>query len=783
MTIQRAIPQDAGGLPPPVITTSAAFARESSQHLLAPALGAPADLTKMTFATWVRRAGNFGADQSFVSTANTLCMVKFTSADRLQVYDQGGAVNINVSTERVFRDPTAWTHVVVRIDTTQATAANRVIIEINGEQALHVSGGTYPSQGSNINWASGLAAVYVSRRENGTEYLNGLQADTSLILGEAQPAIEFGEFNAAGVWVPKTVTLTYPANAFRYEYADAGNLGLDTSGNAKHATNTNGVTQRPDSPDDTYPIVNGVEYPDVRPATIERAGLRADATGGPTQSRCYHGIGTHGVNPRAGVSFYAESTVVRSSGVGSNFNAFGITDATKQRPAQANLANSENIIVQEDGTIRRYGTNIGTIHAAWGTVGDVVGVAVWNQGVSFVVNGNWQGGEPGVGTPHVAIADVRDVQHVIDACVYRSVGSYAAQDVNFGQSAFTHAPAGFTGWNTRALPASAIVDPRDYVETRSRTGTGALADVSLAMGGAGMSITKNVGASTGHLVVSLAQGGGASGRGLYLQTNEPLVEQEMSAGRAYRVQAPGRQHDGTWSSNNENNANFSDIHMLDAVVAGLDIVTYTGNDAAGRAVPHGLGIAPQMVWLKARSSATGWRVGHQYLDASAPWNHYLTLNTTSGRATAKNVWNDTSPDATNVYVGTSVSVNAVGVEYVMYVWADVPGFSAFGSYLGNGDADGPFISLDFEPEWGFVKGLSSGRIWTYLTRAMNPANPANRTLSFDGPGGEASTRVFDRLAGGFKVRTSEQHANTDGQEFIYAFFARHPFANIAPRAV
>jgi hypothetical protein len=139
--------------------------------------------------------------------------------------------------------------------------------------------------------------------------------------------------------------------------------------------------------------------------------------------------------------------------------------------------------------------------------------------------------------------------------------------------------------------------------------------------------------------------------------------------------------------------------------AGFSIVTYTGTGSAAT-IGHGLGVKPSMIFFKVRSNGTyGWYVYNSVLNAT---NH-LVLNTTAAVSSSPGLFNDTEPTSTVMTVGTSLGTNQSGQTYVAYCFAAVPGYSAFGSYTGNGSTDGPFVFTNFRPRFIMFKKTNSTR--------------------------------------------------------------------------
>ena len=204
--------------------------------------------------------------------------------------------------------------------------------------------------------------------------------------------------------------------------------------------------------------------------------------------------------------------------------------------------------------------------------------------------------------------------------------------------------------------------------------------------------------------------------------------------------------------------------------AGFSIVTYTGTGAAGT-VTHGLGVAPKFIIIKNRGVADPWAV--YYGDAT----DYLVLNTTAATVDNAAWWNDTAPSSTVFTVNTDHSVNADAETYIAYCFAEKQGYSKFGSYVGNGNADGPFVYTGFKPAVVINKRTDSGGPWTIFDSARCPNNVNNAKLYPHANDAEVTTTgdPIDFLSNGYKLRGSGSDCNVSGGSYIYMAFAENPF--------
>jgi hypothetical protein len=205
--------------------------------------------------------------------------------------------------------------------------------------------------------------------------------------------------------------------------------------------------------------------------------------------------------------------------------------------------------------------------------------------------------------------------------------------------------------------------------------------------------------------------------------------------------------------------------------AGFSIVTFTTVTSGTSSVGHGLGVTPSFVIFKARGITSNWICQH-----TSTGTQYLLLNGTGAATTDSTVWNS-APTSSVVNMGTGFA-GFSGATAVMYCFAPVAGYSAFGSYTGNGSSDGRFVFTGFRPRFIMVKRTdSAGNNWTILDSARSESNDVDDYLYLNLSNAEiANTNAdVDFLSNGFKIRNTTSDQNTSGATYIYMAFAENPF--------
>jgi len=214
----------------------------------------------------------------------------------------------------------------------------------------------------------------------------------------------------------------------------------------------------------------------------------------------------------------------------------------------------------------------------------------------------------------------------------------------------------------------------------------------------------------------------------------------------------------------------------ESTTAGFDIVTYTGNGSGPRGISHSLSAVPHCFIVKGLASSRSWPVYHHAL-GNTKYAGYLDSAGASG--TYEPFWGDTTPTSSVFTVDTDSAVNANTESYIAYVWSEKQGFSKFGSYTGNGNADGTFVYTGFRPAWIMFKNASAGssnwQIYDNKREGYNGQNDLFRANSSNAEGD--GTDPIDILSNGFKQLNTAASNNVSGETYTYIAFAEAPFVN------
>ena len=242
-----------------------------------------------------------------------------------------------------------------------------------------------------------------------------------------------------------------------------------------------------------------------------------------------------------------------------------------------------------------------------------------------------------------------------------------------------------------------------------------------------------------------------------------------------------------FGSDGFNIGNYSDINTSsktyvawgwkESATAGFDIVAYTGDGSAGNTEAHSLSAVPHVMIIKQRNGTGDWIVYH-HKNTSAPETDHLVLHNTAATSDALNKLNDVAPTSSIFTLGDGGDTNGSSDTYINYLFTEKQGFSKFGSYTGNGNADGPFIYTGFRPAMIIIKQTNATNRWVISDNKRDSDNPVVGELNPNDTAVEdTSSTPFDFLSNGFKLRRTGDVFNTSGYSYIYMAFAEAPFVN------
>ena len=238
---------------------------------------------------------------------------------------------------------------------------------------------------------------------------------------------------------------------------------------------------------------------------------------------------------------------------------------------------------------------------------------------------------------------------------------------------------------------------------------------------------------------------------------------------------------GTHAYFNKDTATYVAWCWKETADAGFDIVGYTGNATDDVDISHSLSAVPHVIIVKNRDNTNNenWCVYH-HKNTSAPETDFLKLNRTDATADEVEMWSDEVPTSSVFTIGRQDAINTSSGNHIAYLWSEKQGYSKFGSYVGNGNADGTFIYTGFKPMFFMLKSSSHGESWSMYDvkrQTYNPVSyyfPAANTNAAEATG---ATYAMDFLSNGIKLRGTGSGINGSGYTFIYMAFAEAPFVN------
>ena len=602
-----------------------------------------------------------------------------------------------------------------------------------------------------------------------------------------------GSDNSGAVGGATTVTATrygYGTNGFYLDFSDNSSnsaLGTDSSGNSNTWTVNNlsvasgaGNDSLIDTPTNytassgnnggNYATLNPLDFASSGSPTLTNGNLDAAADGGWQTVAATIGKLTSG-------KWYWE---VKLGGAGGHRT--GLSSVSRSDASEDDLLGSGDIAVNSsDGRVYVDGSTVGT--GVGSLSGKTVGIALNldANSVSFYQNNS-------------LIHTVSSLSSTASWTPVHAVRYGSPVDnLNFGQRPFAYTPpTGHVSICTTNLPDPTVADGSDYFDVKTYSGTGSSQSISGLSFSPDFIWIKNRSVNDTHAILDTARG-----------TNTVLSSNLTNGDRTEGGSLTAFNSDGfTVGSYNDTNrsgsefvawtwdagtsaASNTDGSITSTVranpTAGFSIVTYNGNGSNSQTVGHGLNAVPEWVIYKRRAAGDNWKVYHHTQTATK----LADLNTTGAFTTNNDI--GTAPTSSVISVSSSNSTylnDSTNNTYIAYCFAPVAGHSAFGSYVGNGSADGPFIYTGFRVRWLLRKQANSAQHWHIVDTERDPENVTDSWLFpnlSDVEGSGDSDRNTDLLSNGFKIRSAYTYHNQNGSTYIYAAFAEHPFKTARAR--
>jgi len=711
-------------------------------------------------------------------------------------------------TTQKLRDFSAWYHIVYRFD-----AANQYVkVYVNGSE--HSSTSIATSARTSYGATSPMQIGRYADSSYANNYWDGYLAEWNMLFGTSLGPDSFGRTNDDGVWVPISLSsLTsnqYGALGNRLIFDSSAGLGDDTAPTGGTHASANDFTA---SGFDTAAISssnedNDIDYLDTptnnyatlnpllgRSASLnfEHANLRQQFGAG--GSHC--GMAGFGM-PGSSGKYYWEVTlkVQKEGGIGIVSEDFDLEAGnTSFGTDTANGGQGWEWIVSEG---RRDNNNVetNTSHTV-PNVGDTIGFLLDTDAGTCTIEINGVAQTSGNGAEYTNIPTDKTIYP------YFRLGGASGDanlDWNFGQMAFQHEPTGYQDLATNNLPEPTIKNGKEHFGILTYAAP-ASPSFPITIDGSGGNngdgeldfdgqpdfvwmkmrngsqnnilfdrvngVTKSLRSDGNITEVATRTNFAFATNGFTFSAQDAETYQQNDNYVAWCWKAGG-----TAVSNTNGTITSSVSANTDA---GFSIVSYTGNSTSGATIGHGLSSAPECIFTKNRDTTADWAVYHVAQDATAPQNKYMALNTSDATATASDRWNNTAPTSTLFTVGDAVQTNGADVM-TAYCWHSVAGYSKFGSYTGNGSADGSYVELGFKPAFILLKSSTNAFDWQIYDSTRSANNPATLTLRPNlGNAEVTSGNDLDILSNGFKARDNGSINNNSGSTYVYMAFAESPF--------
>ena len=708
-----------------------------------------------------------------------------------------GAAPVNAVTNQLFRDASAWMHIVLRFDTTQSTVTDRARIYINGEvipstEYSHLWTSAWSNLAQNSEWAVNKAGWYESFAGTGStsnpdNVLGGYLADIAFVDGQSLGPDSFGETGDYGEWKPIDVSdLTFGTNGYHLDFADASAMGNDANGSNNFSVyNITANDQMLDSPTNNFAVLNPLARDSsvilregnllfYRAANMTRPALSTIGLGSTQKWYCeFHE--RSGTNIYAGVQWEGTNVNTYPHAVGTYAYVANADGGYYQNGSYTSFNNS----MTSGDKIRSIAYDAATGKMWIGANGTFSGNPAAGSGELLTVPSAYRHQMYFVGAKDNASATTAGIANFgQDSSFAGNKTPQGNQDSNGIGDFYYPVPSGFLSLCTKSLPSVDVI-PSEHFNTVTWTGNGSARSITTGVD-TDLVWTKARNQTYDHNLFDSVRGALKK-----LSSNSTVAESSMTnsvtafntdgftLGDTAQVNLNG----GTFVAWNwklggtaVSNTNGSATSQVSANVdAGISIATFTLPTTA-TTIGHGLSKAPELVIHKGRVSGSAWWTFHKDIGNTSA----VRLDSTSAAGASTNFWNNTSPTSTVVTIGANSGGNN---SWMMYCFHSVDGYSKIGSYKGTTVNAGSFVHTGFKVAFVLIKTMFDGDPWVMMDAARDPFNVATKRLRSDSSAAETTDAQLtcDFLSNGFKPYGNSYHINGNGQTYLYMAFAENPF--------
>tara|TARA_Y100000593_G_scaffold91957_1_gene182167 strand:- start:954 stop:4955 length:4002 start_codon:yes stop_codon:yes gene_type:complete len=761
--------------------------------------------TIWTWSGWIKRGVD--AEHTFFSAgdaASDRFGLQFRSnanGSTIGVFDDiSSSTSLDLQTSRGFRDHSKWYHIVVAVDTTQASASNRVKLYVDGVQITDFGQETYMAQSADTSVNNNVKHRLGRLSYSTSHQFDGYMAQVVLIDGTQLTPTSFGKVDTStNRWVPIDVSgLTFGTNGFYLDMAIAPGTGdgpgNDVSGNNNDFSVNNFAAgdQSNDTPSNNLPVWDATDTVGSATPALSEGNLRftgADNGGRVltfpfTRGKWYWEVDVVDAGSSFYIGFATPAGIAFSSTTPWNNNAGSFVMApTAGHFLGTNGSGTTNLVSNftafiGDGDRMAVAFDADNKFAYFGEVGS----GGSGSTITFVGQGGATGdptsGAQGTGAAPFGlnILDSRVFYHIMLAGGSDVIGQWIFDPAGFNGTP----PTGYSALSQDNLDAgSSKITSWAWIKNRDATDDHVIVDRVRGIEKVIHSNSNAAQATETNTIQRFLQRGVEVGTDVQVNTvNEDyvlwqwLIGEEASTGSTFTGGSPDITSTG-----------------IVATPGHFSVGVYEGSGTDDDKVAHGLGGQIETLWVKHFAADTDdWMIWHKDLSSDS---HQLHLNTTDSQDTTKNAWGSNPDFNTNTFrVGATdeTNKNSTGNSHVFYAFRSIPGVCKVGSYLGNSNDDGAYISLGFKPSWFFVKEITvsdASHDWFVIDSTRYKYNGSTTAGGVNGGTLEANDSTIeetqtanfgdapgvDFLADGIKLRTNSGVINNSSRTYIYIAMA------------